>query len=82
MAAKVDSDHFQDQPAERDPGNLFTPTGPGGVSGGWKSSDGARSLGLAAAAVLGVVGLGVAAWWLAAPDSGDGRARRLLDSLT
>jgi hypothetical protein len=67
MAAKVDRDHFQDHPADLGRGNLFTPSGPDGISGGWKAPGSARAIGLAA--VLAGVGLGLAAWWLTASPS-------------
>ncbi|HEX8203942.1 MAG TPA: SDR family oxidoreductase [Isosphaeraceae bacterium] len=68
MAAKVDQDHFQNWPADLGRGNLFSPTGPDGIAGGWKTPGSARAMGLAAVLAAGV-GLGLAAWWLASSRS-------------
>lgn len=46
MAKQVDMDHFKDEPAESNPGNVFEPVEYGtGVSGGWESSDNGQSKG-------------------------------------
>jgi NAD(P)-dependent dehydrogenase (short-subunit alcohol dehydrogenase family) len=78
MARKVEREHLQDRPAEPSAGNLFEPMpGDGRISGGWKRTSRTSSA-LGGAAVAGVVvGLGLAAWWLARPTSPTSRVRLL-----
>jgi len=78
MARKVEREHLQDRPAAPSEGNLFEPMATEGrISGGWRRpSRTSPALGRAAA-TLAVVGLGLAAWWLARPTSRTSRVRTL-----
>jgi hypothetical protein len=78
MARKVEREHLQDRPAEPSAGNLFEPMAMDGrISGGWRRpSRTSPALG-PAVATLAVVGLGLAAWWLARSTSRTSRVRLL-----
>jgi NAD(P)-dependent dehydrogenase (short-subunit alcohol dehydrogenase family) len=77
MARLVERDHFQDAPAAASPGNLFSPSEPASISGGWRESP-AKRAGLGLLGSLLVLPALLGGWrWLGASPHRVKRARRV-----